>query len=109
MSERNVNRCAREIRGALREDFVDDLARRTGFCRKRRKFTAVRAAWTFITGLASGKINTLADLLRLFTDLTDETMGYKPFHDRLVARGSRPPGQHTSPQSLPTPAGLPAV
>ena len=87
MSDSNVTRCARAIREALDEELVNEIGRESGFCRKLRKFTPIRAAWTIISGLASGKIDTLADLLRLFTDLTDETMGYKPFHDRLSAPG----------------------
>lgn len=83
MNGRQVTRCAAEIRRALSENLLNEIARETRFSRKLRKFTPFRAAWTFIVGFASGNIRTLADLLRLFTDLTDQTMGYKPFHDRL--------------------------
>ena len=87
MLARNTTRCARIIRGALSEKVVTGIARDTGFAQRLRKFTPLRAAWTFLVGLAAGNMNTLADLLRLFTDLTEETMSYKPFHDRLATRG----------------------
>ena len=87
MLDRNTTRCARIVREALSEDVVTALARESGFARRVRKFTPLRAAWTFLVGLASGSTNTLADFLRLFTDLSQETMAYKPFHDRLSTLG----------------------
>ena len=87
MLDRNTTRCARIVREALSEDVVTALARESGFARRVRKFTPLRAAWTFLVGLASGSTNTLADFLRLFTDLSQETMAYKPFHDRLSTVG----------------------
>lgn len=90
MLARNTARCARMIRGALGEKVVTGIARDTGFARRLRKFTPLRTARTFLVGLAAGNTNTLADLLRLFTDLGEEPMSSKPFHDRLATRGAVP-------------------
>lgn len=79
----HATRCVREIREVLSEDLVDSIARETGFCKRKRKLTPIRAAWTFLAGLGSGTANTISDFVRLFTDLTGERIEYKPFHDRL--------------------------
>ena len=71
------------IRAVLSEDFVNSIALETGFCRRLRKLTPIRTAWTFVVGLGSGTANTLADFVRLFADLTGDRIHYKPFHDRL--------------------------
>jgi len=83
MTERNVTECAERMRRFLSEERLDDLGRETGFSRRMRKLTPSRAVWTLVTGLGSGAVNTLADLVRLFGQLTGDEMAYKPFHDRL--------------------------
>ena len=83
----NLSRCAGKIKGALREDQINELAAETGFCRRLRKLTPMRAVWVFVTAMASGAANSLADILRVFCDLTGECMSYKPFHDRLSVPG----------------------
>jgi hypothetical protein len=79
----DVTRCADRIRDVLSEDIVDSIGRETGFCKRMRKLTPVRAVWTFVVGLGSGTADTLSDFVRLFADLTGEQIQYKPFHDRL--------------------------
>ena len=76
-------RCANTIRRVLSEDLVNSIAREAGFFRRLRKLTPLRMAWTFLVGLGSGTADTIADLKRLFTDLTGESVHYKPFHLRL--------------------------
>ena len=56
------------------------------FFKRRRKFNPVPALWSFVTAMASGTANTLADIRRVFCDLTNDTIEYKPFHDRLSNR-----------------------
>jgi hypothetical protein len=62
---------------------VNSVAAKSGFFKRLRKLTPLRAAWTFIVGMGSGTADTLADFVRLFSDLTGEHICYKPFHDRL--------------------------
>lgn len=83
MLSRNVTECASQMRRFLSEDAINAVGMETEFSRRLRKLTPARAVWTFVTGLASGAANTLADFVRLLPELTGETMAYKPFHDRL--------------------------
>ncbi len=83
MDCQDASRCADTIRRVLSEDLVNSIAREAGFFRRLRKLTPLRMAWTFLVGLGSGTADTLADFVRLFTDLTAVTVHYKPFHDRL--------------------------
>lgn len=85
--QRDATRCAKAIRQVLSADRVRQLAQETGFGKRRRKLTPLRTVWLFVVGLGSGTANTLADLVRLFSDLSGETIRYKPFHDRLSKKG----------------------
>lgn len=85
--QRDATRCAKAIGQVLSEDRVGRIAEETGFGRRRRKLTPLRAVWLFVVGLGSGTANTLADLVRLFSDLSGVTIEYKPFHDRLSKDG----------------------
>ncbi len=79
----NVTECASKMRRFLSEEVLNAVGKQTEFSQRLRKLTPTRAVWTFVTGLASGTVNTLADFVRLFKELTGETIEYKPFHDRL--------------------------
>ena len=83
MLNRNVTECASKMRRFLSEEVLNALGKQTEFSQRMRKLTPARAVWTFVTGLASGTANTIADFVRLFEDLTGDTIAYKPFHDRL--------------------------
>ncbi len=87
MLEHHATRCAGSIKSALARIDVERIAKETGFCKRRRKLTPLRALWTFVTAMACGTTKSLADIVRLFTDLTEEEMAYKPFHDRLSVPG----------------------
>jgi hypothetical protein len=71
------------MRRFLSEDVLNAMGKATEFSQRMRKLTPARAVWTFVSGMASGAVNTLADFVRLFAELTGETIAYKPFHDRL--------------------------
>ena len=83
----HATRCAGSVKRALSRIDVETLAKASRFCKRRRKLTPLRALWTFVTAMACGTTNTLADIVRLFADLTGEEMQYKPFHDRLSVPG----------------------
>ena len=83
----NVSRCADKIKRVLSEKRVSGLGVESGFSQRLRKLTPVRALWTFVTGMAAGTANSIADFVRLFADLSGESMSYKPFHDRLSVAG----------------------
>lgn len=83
MLSQNPTECASKMRRFLSEEVLNAVGKKTEFSQRMRKLTPARAVWTFVTGLASGTANTIADFVRLFEELTGETMAYKPFHDRL--------------------------
>lgn len=83
----SIRQCASSIRQGLSEVVLNSLARESGYCRKLRKLTPLRTALTVISGLGSGTTKSVADLRRTFTDISGETIGYKPFHDRLSSPG----------------------
>ena len=85
--DQNSIRCSGKLRKVLSEENLNLLGEKTGFHERLRKFTPVRAIWTFVTGLGSGNVNTIADFQRLFCNLSGEAMSYKPFHDRLSCEG----------------------
>ncbi len=87
MFEHHATRCAGSIKRSLSRIDVEALGKETGFCKRRRKLTPLRALWTFVTAMACGTTKSLTDIVRLFTDLTGEDMAYKPFHDRLSVPG----------------------
>ncbi len=80
-------RCAAALKRVLSENRINKIASEATFFERLRKFTPIRAIWTFVTAMGSGTTNSLAGILRLFTDLTGESMAYKPFHDRLSVAG----------------------
>lgn len=79
--------CAGVLRQVLNDGRIDELGEESGFARRHRKLTPLRAAWTFLSGMGSGKADSIADLQRLFVDLSGESIEYKAFHDRLSTPG----------------------
>ena len=74
--------------GVLRRVFsgteMGRIALETRFARrKKRKLGALDMSCVLVAGLASGTADSVADLLRTFTDLTGRAMSYNPFYDRL--------------------------
>lgn len=86
MNGRNHTVCAGKLHAGLSDEIVEKTAMDCGFFKRRRIFNPVPALWSFVTAMASGTANSLADVRRLFCDLTDESIEYKPFHDRLSNR-----------------------
>lgn len=80
-------RCAAALKRVLSEERINTIASEAAFFERLRKFTPARAIWTFVTAMGSGTAKSLVGILRLFTDLTGESMRYKPFHDRLSVPG----------------------
>lgn len=84
--QRSIVFCAERIRQGLRKKVVETIGYDSGFARRERKLTAVRAIWTLATGMASGTATTIADFWRLFIDLSGQRIEYKAFHVRLANR-----------------------
>ena len=62
---------------------VARIARETGFIQRKRKVTAIGMLVACISTLGVNDANWLADILRTFNKLNDETLQYKPFHNQL--------------------------
>lgn len=87
MSGQNRTFCEQRIRDLLSEPQLDELARETGFMKRKRKLTAVRAIWSILVAFGAGQVRTLADIHRTFLDLSGDEIEYKPFHQRLAKPG----------------------
>jgi hypothetical protein len=72
---------------ALSVDDVNQLGRDTGQSERLRTVTPHRLFLSTIAALASGKVESLADLLREFNRHNDVTVAYKAFYNRLARPG----------------------
>lgn len=72
---------------ALSADDVNQLGRETGQSERLRTVTPHRLFLSMIAALASGKVESLADLLREFNFQNDVTVAYKAFYNRLARAG----------------------
>lgn len=72
---------------ALSADEVNQLGRDTGQSQRLRTVTPSRLFLSAIAALASGKVESLADLLREFNRHNDVTVAYKAFYNRLARPG----------------------
>jgi hypothetical protein len=72
---------------ALSVDDVNQLGRETGQSERLRTITPHRLFLSTIAALASGKVESLADLLREFNHQNDVTVAYKAFYNRLARPG----------------------
>lgn len=65
-------------------DTVDALGGRVGLCQRRRQITPWRVALSLVSGLATQRVDSLADLQRQYNALFESTAAYKPFHKQLA-------------------------
>ncbi|MEM9873371.1 MAG: IS4 family transposase [Myxococcota bacterium] len=72
------------LRSVLGEDVVDDIARETGFLKRKRSVTPLAMLCACVSTLATGTARWLADILRTFNDFTGASVRYKPFHKQLA-------------------------
>ncbi len=72
---------------ALSIDDVNQLGRDTGQSERLRTITPHRLFLSTIAALASGKVESLADLLREFNHQNGVTVAYKAFYNRLAHAG----------------------
>lgn len=72
---------------ALSIDDVNQVGRETGQSKRLRTITPHRLFLSTIAGLAGGKVESIADLLREFNYQNDVTVAYKAFYNRLAHPG----------------------
>lgn len=68
------------------EDEMEDLARSTGFLRRKRILVPHALVLALLTSLGMGKTDWIADILRAYNALTGTSLRYKPFHNQLKKR-----------------------
>ena len=74
----------KKFKQAFSEAELEELGAQTGFCKRRRTVTPYRLVIALMESLSTGRIETLADILRAFNGLHGESVQYKPFHNQLA-------------------------
>lgn len=84
MSSTELTRVTGALARALAIDDVDQIGRDTGQSERLRTITPSRLFLSLIVALGSGKIESLADLLREFNHQNGVAVAYKAFYNRLA-------------------------
>lgn len=87
MSAAQLTRMRDALARALSIEDVNELGRQTGQSERLRTITPHRLFLSTVAGLASGQVESLADLLREFNHQNDVTVAYKAFYNRLARSG----------------------
>jgi IS4 transposase len=73
----------RTLRKLLSPEFVREVARGTGACKRWRKVDPFALVWTLMLGSMSGRVRRLSQLRRLLQRVTGITLEESSFYDRL--------------------------
>lgn len=84
MSSAELTRVTGALARALSEDDVNQLGIDAGQSKRLRTVTPFRLFLAIVAALASGKVESLADLLREFNHQNGVTVAYKAFYNRLA-------------------------
>ena len=84
MSSAELTRVTGALARALSEEDVNQLGIDAGQSKRLRMVTPFRLFLAIVAGLASGKVESLADLLREFNHQNGVTVAYKAFYNRLA-------------------------
>jgi len=87
LSSGELTRVTRALACALSEDDVNQLGIDAGQSERLRMVTPFRLFLSIVAGLASGTVESLADLLREFNHQNGATVAYKAFYNRLAREG----------------------
>lgn len=83
MERKQLNKVVRKFKQTLNEEELDVLGEKTGFCQRRRTITPYHLGISLIEALGSGRVETIADIVRSFNSLHSQSVHYKPFHKQL--------------------------
>jgi hypothetical protein len=75
------------LKQTLSQDVLNRLGRQTGQSKRLRKVTPFRLLLCMLSGLGSGSVESIADLLRTFNYQNQTTVAYKAFYNRLDRPG----------------------
>ena len=87
MSLGELNRIGDILRQALAMPTVNDLGRLTGQAQRLRTVTPHRLFVAIVSALSARRVETLADLLRVFNHQQGVRVAYKAFYNRLARPG----------------------
>jgi len=84
VSRGELTEMAGALKAALGRDGVDELGRLTGQSKRLRIITPARLVFALVGAMASGTVESIADLLRAFNSQNGTTTAYKAFYNRLA-------------------------
>lgn len=87
MSTSQLSKLSRTLARAIAIDEVNQLGRATGQAIRLRTVTPHRLFLAVVSALGSGRVESLADLLRAFNHQQGATVAYKAFYNRLARVG----------------------
>lgn len=82
-TEIDLQSIAKTLKTIMGEDEVENVARSTGFLRRKRVLIPYALVLALLSTLGIGKADWLADILRAYNALTGFSLQYKPFHNQL--------------------------
>jgi hypothetical protein len=85
-TKQDVRSIAKNLKSLVGEDEMEDVARSTGFLRRKRVLLPHALVLALLTSLGMGKTDWIADILRAYNALTGASLRYKPFHNQLKKR-----------------------
>ena len=85
-TKQDVRSIAKNLKSLIGEDEMEDVARSTGFLRRKRVLVPHALVLALLTSLGMGRTDWIADILRAYNALTGTSLRYKPFHNQLKKR-----------------------
>lgn len=79
----NLKSIAKALKTFMGEGEIENIARETGFLRRKRVLIPYALILALMSTLGVGEANWIADILRAYNALTGFTLKYKPFHNQL--------------------------
>jgi hypothetical protein len=84
MERKQLNKLVNKFKQTLSEEELEQLGEKTGFCQRRRTVTPYHLGISLIEALGTGRVETIADIVRSFNSLHGQSVQYKPFHKQLA-------------------------
>ncbi len=84
MSKTDLSEMAAVLKAALSVRDINELGRQTGQSQRLRVVTPFRLVLALVGAMSSGRVESIADLLREFNFQNETTTAYKAFYNRLA-------------------------
>jgi len=84
MNKKELTKFTQTTKQVLSPKTLGAVASETGFVLREREITGHNLALSLIQSLATGKVETIADLQRDFNGMTGKNIRYKPFYNQLA-------------------------